>query len=133
MRTRSCARAAPDGNYCPKQSAGPASHVPNPNGSACFGSSMANPAWSGLYRKAKWLRLAAHQLETHPLCVKCLSRGQFTPATVADHVTPHKGNINLFWLGELQSLCAHCHNRFKTIEELCGYTTDIDHDGWPTD
>jgi hypothetical protein len=54
-------------------------------------------------------------------------------ATVTDHVTPHKGDYNAFWLSALQSLCAPCHNSRKRLVELRGYATDIGEDGWPTD
>jgi 5-methylcytosine-specific restriction enzyme A len=69
----------------------------------------------------------------HPLCKMCLARGLVVAAQVADHVIPHKGNYNLFWFGELQSLCTDCHNRDKQQIERKGYTTDIGKDGWPTD
>src|SRR5260370_7768422 len=45
-----------------------------------------------------------------PLCRLCLEAGRVTPATVADHVTPHRGDFTAFRLGELRSLCADCHN-----------------------
>jgi hypothetical protein len=32
------------------------------------------------------------------------------PATVADHVVPHRGDYALFRLGKLRSLCVECHN-----------------------
>jgi 5-methylcytosine-specific restriction endonuclease McrA len=32
------------------------------------------------------------------------------PATVADHVTPHRDDHGAFWFGELQSLCKSCHD-----------------------
>ena len=38
-------------------------------------------------------------------------------ATVADHIIPHKGNLELFWdEGNLQALCKSCHDR-KTAKE----------------
>jgi 5-methylcytosine-specific restriction enzyme A len=50
----------------------------------------------------------------------CLAEGRTTAATVADHVTPHRGGLDLFWHGELQSLCATCDSRFKQSEESGG-------------
>jgi 5-methylcytosine-specific restriction enzyme A len=42
-------------------------------------------------------------------------------ATVADHITPHKGDPVLFWDPDnLQSLCAACHGR-KTATEDGGF------------
>jgi hypothetical protein len=39
---------------------------------------------------------------------------------VADHVIPHGGDPDPFWLGELQSLCATYHFRFKQSQESGG-------------
>jgi len=44
------------------------------------------------------------------LCRICLEAGRVTPATVADHIEPHRGNYELFRLGELRSLCAECND-----------------------
>jgi 5-methylcytosine-specific restriction endonuclease McrA len=44
------------------------------------------------------------------LCELCLEVGRVTPATVADHIEPHRGNYELFRLGKLRSLCVECHN-----------------------
>lgn len=63
----------------------------------------------------------------------CKERGIITPATVADHIEPHRGDPDLFWNGELQSLCAPDHNKIKQIIETHGYSPEIGLDGWPTD
>ena len=88
--------------------------------------------WGHLYGK-RWRKRARHQLQVEPLCRMCKSEGRITAATVADHVTPHRGNINSFWLGELQSLCTFHHNSTKKIIEQRGYDTAIGADGWPLD
>jgi len=62
------------------------------------------------YTRAEWLRRRRHQLRLEPLCRFCLEVGRVTPATVADHVVPHRGNCELFRLGKLRSLCVECHN-----------------------
>jgi 5-methylcytosine-specific restriction protein A len=85
------------------------------------------------YSTARWQRRRAYQLRHFPLCSMCEARGLPVPATVADHVTPHQGDSNLFWFGELQSLCAHCHSSRKKQQETHGYQRDIGLDGWPTD
>jgi 5-methylcytosine-specific restriction enzyme A len=81
----------------------------------------------------RWKNRARHQLAIHPLCRYCMERGIVTPATIADHVEPHRGDINKFWLGELQSLCKNCHDSGKKAEEQRGYRIDIGADGWPLD
>ena len=50
----------------------------------------------------------------------CLAEGQITPATVADHVVPHRCDPECFRRGELQSLCATCHNLSKQSHEKPG-------------
>ena len=39
----------------------------------------------------------AAYLERHPLCVACRAEGRLEPATVVDHVVPHRGDLVLFW------------------------------------
>ena len=86
-----------------------------------------------LYDSARWGRMRTHQLAEHPLCKYCAELGRVTPATVVDHVEPHRGDVNKFWLGELQSLCDLCHKSTKAFLELNGYRKDIGLDGWPLD
>jgi 5-methylcytosine-specific restriction enzyme A len=96
---------------------------------------MSTPSsgWKHFYDTGFWQRRRKLQLQVHPLCKFCLDRGFVRPATVADHVEPHKGDWNKFALGALQSLCAECHNSTKRYVELRGYRNDVDNDGWPTD
>ena len=82
--------------------------------------------WGHLYGK-RWRKRARYQLQIEPLCRMCASEGRIAAASVADHVIPHRGDINSFWLGELQSLCAHCHSSTKAEIERRGYSTAI---GW---
>jgi 5-methylcytosine-specific restriction protein A len=57
----------------------------------------------------------------HPLCEECKRNGRLTPATVVDHITPHKGNRELFWdESNWQALCKSCHDR-KTAKEDGGF------------
>lgn len=66
-----------------------------------------------------------------PLCRFCAAHGRVTAATVADHIEPHRGDIAKFWRGELQSLCAHCHNSTKQAMEKSGRIKGCDTDGNP--
>jgi 5-methylcytosine-specific restriction protein A len=88
-----------------------------------------------LYNNSRWVRRRKNQLQLHPLCAKCEAAGRITLATVADHIRPHGGDLELFWDPEnLQSLCASCHNSFKKSFELLGYDKySVDETGWPTD
>lgn len=65
-----------------------------------------------LYNTGAWRKMRAAFLGSHPFCARCGS-----PATVADHVIPHRGNEALFFdEANLQPLCKACHSR-KTLEE----------------
>lgn len=86
-----------------------------------------------LYGTQRWRRRSAHQLLMSPLCVMCLARGITCAASVADHIVPHRGDVDAFWGNELQSLCKPCHDRIKQREEARGYSDSIDADGWPID
>ena len=61
--------------------------------------------------------------------------GKIVPATVVDHITPHKGDPVLFWdsANNWQSLCADHHSRHKQQIEARGYHDAIDADGLPLD
>jgi 5-methylcytosine-specific restriction enzyme A len=81
---------------------------------------MADPEVKRWYSTAAWRKRREHQLTIEPLCRMCLAEGRIEAATVADHAIPHRGDPDLFWHGELQSLCATCHSRFKRSEEAGG-------------
>jgi 5-methylcytosine-specific restriction endonuclease McrA len=89
--------------------------------------------WRAWYGLSAWRRRASLQLRIEPLCAECKRNGKTTPARVADHVTPHRGDWNAFRLGKLQSLCFECHNRRKQVEEIRGYNPTIGPDGYPVD
>ena len=55
-------------------------------------------------------------------------------APIADHITPHHGDPDLFYDPEnLQCLCLRCHNRKTAGEERRGYISEVGEDGFPTD
>ena len=62
----------------------------------------------------------------------CLATENVEPATVVDHVIPHRGNPDLFWDPEnLQPLCAYHHDSHKQREELGQENPIFGDDGWP--
>jgi 5-methylcytosine-specific restriction protein A len=66
---------------------------------------------------AAWHKSRRQFLGQHPLCVVCESEGRIEPATVVDHIIPHKGDWRVFWdESNWQSLCEHHHNQ-KTARE----------------
>ena len=54
---------------------------------------MPSRAYAHLYNSSFWRKRAKAQLRDYPLCVMCLARKQITPARVADHITPHRGDV----------------------------------------
>ena len=70
---------------------------------------------------AKWRKARARFLRDNPLCKDCLDVGKVIAATVVDHITPHRGNVVLFWDEKnWQGLCSTCHSR-KTAKEDGGF------------
>jgi 5-methylcytosine-specific restriction protein A len=67
-----------------------------------------------------------------PLCVLCSRQGRITPASIADHHPPHKGDWNKFRLGPIRSLCRDCRNR-QWANDAHGYSSAIGDDGLPID
>ena len=73
---------------------------------------------------ARWRRAREWFLKQNPLCVECQKRGKLTPATVVDHIIPHKGDMESFWnVNNWQALCKPCHDR-KTAREDGGFGRD---------
>jgi hypothetical protein len=64
-----------------------------------------------------WQQARVGHLRTSPLCVNHLTIGEIVKATEVDHITPHKGDLYLFWdSGNWQALCKECHSQ-KTARE----------------
>lgn len=91
--------------------------------------SAASRGYGSRWRKARLVYLAVH-----PLCVKCRGRDRIEPATVVDHVRPHKGDQVLFWdQNNWQSLCKPHHDKDKQQEEAVGFSSEVGVDGMPLD
>ncbi|MBP1040379.1 HNH endonuclease [Vagococcus sp. BWB3-3] len=70
----------------------------------------------------KWRKRREAFLIRHPLCEckDCQRTGEKLIATVVDHKTPHKGNMELFWdESNWQAMTAEHHNK-KTAKEDMG-------------
>lgn len=86
------------------------------------------------YKSPKWFRIRRNQLKAEPSCRMHREEfGQLVPATIVDHVNPHRGNWLAFWGGPFQSLCKPCHDRHKQADEGRGFSSATGPDGWPTD
>jgi len=89
--------------------------------------------WNQWYNLEVWRKRSRRQKRQEPLCRMCLAMGQVVPATIADHIVPHKGDWESFLGGALQSLCFDCHNSRKKADENRGYSRELGPDGWPID
>jgi 5-methylcytosine-specific restriction enzyme A len=89
---------------------------------------MSRKFWAHYYKSQAWRARRAHQLALQPLCDRCGG-----VAVVAHHRIPHRGDWIAFIQGELQSLCAPCHNGPAQQREKRGYETSVGLDGWPVD
>jgi 5-methylcytosine-specific restriction protein A len=80
----------------------------------------------------RWEKARKTYLTRNPLCIMCQREGRVTPATVVDHIIPHKGDAALFWDTEnnWQPLCKPHHDRDKQREER-GRFQAVGEDGWP--
>jgi 5-methylcytosine-specific restriction protein A len=74
-------------------------------------------AWRAWYKTAAWSRIRKAQLAAEPLCAMCQADGAITAATICDHVEPHRGDLEAFFAGPFQSLCASHHSSTKQSEE----------------
>jgi len=88
---------------------------------------------SNLYGTTRWQNLRQRQLAFEPLCALCRQLGYTEPATVADHIQPHRGDEELFFNSPLQSLCKACHDSVKQALEKSGTLRGSDIDGLPLD
>jgi 5-methylcytosine-specific restriction protein A len=76
------------------------------------------PEHKKLYDLRIWRdQIQKQHLEANPLCVECQKEGLVVPATIVDHITPHKGDMQLFLDPENhQSLCKPHHDRKSGME-----------------
>ena len=90
----------------------------------------------GLYSTRGWLELRSRQLRREPTCRLCREAGRVAPATVADHVEPHRGDRGKFYdASNLQSLCRAHHDSLKQKVEKrgLGFVPGSDPAGLPLD
>lgn len=81
-----------------------------------------------------WQRARAAYLAKHPLCRMCEQAKQIKAAEVVDHITPHKGDLALFWdSSNWQSLCKACHDGAKQRLEQGKGMIGASVDGMPLD
>lgn len=68
--------------------------------------------YHSMYESQEWRKRRAQFLKKYPRCFVCGA-----PATIADHIIPHRGDLTLFYDdNNLQPMCQSCHSR-KTMKE----------------
>lgn len=79
----------------------------------------------------RWKKARAAYLLKHPLCRMCRDTGKVVPATVVDHIKPHRGDMALFWdSSNWQPLCKWHHDSVKQRMERGGLGA-CDENGMP--
>lgn len=103
-----CGRTAiPGKNYCNKHS-----QLEGTQQKKVFTKRGKSSEWHNLYNTQEWKRRSKAFLARYPTCFIC---GK--PAKIADHIQPHRGDLNLFYdESNLQPMCWSCHSR-KTFAE----------------
>jgi len=97
---------------------------------------MSDPRISSAQRGygSRWQKARETFLRSHPLCVMCGDLGRIEPATVVDHIKPHRGDMVLFWdKTNWQPLCKSCHDIHKQRLEATGRLSGCDVSGLPLD
>jgi 5-methylcytosine-specific restriction protein A len=72
---------------------------------------------------SQWRKARAAFLRAHPVCEcdQCKALGRLLPATVVDHVIPHRGDERLFWdQCNWRAMSKRCHDS-KTAREDGGF------------
>lgn len=81
---------------------------------------------------SRWDKARRLYLFDHPLCRMCHEAGNIVPATVVDHINPHKGDQLKFWdRNNWQPLCKSHHDLHKQRQERGRSVQEIGEDGWP--
>lgn len=72
---------------------------------------------------SRWSKARDEFLAKHPLCVECRKKDYINPATVVDHIIPHKGDKQLFWdESNWQPMCETHHNIKTATEDRGGWS-----------
>lgn len=90
--------------------------------------------YRGWYKTKEWAALRKDCLRRDRYQCQIRMHGCQINARLADHITPHRGDRDLFFdLTNLQASCKHCHDSHKQRAENRDFDGAIDETGWPTD
>jgi len=61
----------------------------------------------------RWQQCRKRILGAQPLCISCLKKGLYVPATLVDHIEPVQScaDPRFYALSNLQPLCRQCHSK----------------------
>ncbi len=100
-----CGATKPAGQPCPRCGRGKRTRKP---------SRFRDPKLYG----RRWHEASLRYRAENPLCVMCRDEGRTVAAECVDHVTPHRGNVELFWdQSNWMALCFRHHNA-KSAKEM---------------
>jgi len=69
----------------------------------------------------RWAKAAASYRRQHPLCAYCALEGRVEPATLVDHLYPHRVFEDVFWVNDWWvASCDVCHSGMKQATERAG-------------
>lgn len=98
-----CGQLVTDGARCPAHAKAQRVHE----------DSQRDPEVRRLYQSRRWLNASRLFRAQHPLCVHGDGLTEVT-----DHITPHRGDVALFWdPSNWQPLCKRCHDRKTATED----------------
>lgn len=67
---------------------------------------------------SRWQKASKRFLLKNPFCLECERNRILKPATIVDHIKPHRGDKALFWdESNWQSLCKRCHDRKTRMKD----------------
>ena len=91
--------------------------------------------YNHLYNTTRWRKLRRYILAHQSRCELCRKAGRITPATIVDHIKPHRGDIELFYnMDNLQAICKWHHDAHKqSLEKGGAGRYEIGADGMPLD
>ena len=69
-----------------------------------------------LYNDPRWKHIRITQLEREPWCCDCMAQGYHVRATECDHITPNRGDPELFFKGPFASRCKPHHSSKTKID-----------------
>lgn len=87
-----------------------------------------------LYNLSAWQALRIRQLTKEPFCRYCEAQGRIVPATIVNHIKPHKGDKVLFFAStNVESVCKQHHDSAIQSFERTGRMRGNGLDGFPLD